>query len=158
MARQRPLNQVMLHFVEAHFLEARSASRRRGAQTEIAGAHQRPGRQQHAALDRVIQLANVARPGMFVKDLRGDGIESTDCLAVTLRIAAQKMVRQQVDVFLALAQRRQMNFDGIEPKKQVLAKSAGSSLRGYIHVGGGNHAYVDAPRTGGADALELASL
>ena len=156
--RQRALNQVMLHFVEAHFLQARSASRSRGAQTEIAGAHQRSGRKQHATLDRVVELANVPRPGMLVKDLRGDGIESTDGLAVALRIAAQKMVCEQIDVFLALAQRRQVNFNRIQPEKQVLAESPGSCLRGYIHVGGGDHAHVHAPSAGRADALELAGL
>src|ERR1700687_5878200 len=95
---------------------------------------------------------------MLVKTLGGHRIESADGFAVALRIAAKKMVRQHVDIFLALAQRRQKNVDGIEAKKQVLPKTARGGFRGYTHVGGGNHAHTHAASAGRADALELAGL
>src|SRR5258707_12603027 len=68
------------------------------------------------------------------------------------------MVRQQINIFLALAQGRQMNFDGVEAKKQVLAETPSRGLRGDIHVGRGNHAHIDAARAVRAHALEFASL
>src|ERR1700687_1762018 len=95
---------------------------------------------------------------MLVKNLGGHRIESADGFAVALRIAAKKMVCQHVDIFLALAQRPQMNFDGIEAKKQVLAKTSRGGFRGSIHAGGGNHAHIHAASAGSADALELAGL
>src|ERR1700730_7952969 len=64
--RQRALNQVMLHFIEAHLLEPRTGARSRGAQTEIPGTHQWSCGKQHSALDRMIQFANVSWPRMLV--------------------------------------------------------------------------------------------
>src|SRR6266436_6465733 len=105
VACQRALNQMMLNVIEAHLFEPRASTRSSGPQSQIGRTNQGPGSQQHSSLNRVIQFAYIARPGMLVKNLRGDGIESTDCFAVALRITAQKMVRQQIDVVFTLAQR-----------------------------------------------------
>src|ERR1700680_1874124 len=115
--RERALNQVMLHFIEAHLFEPRTGARSHGAQTKIAGSHPRSCGEQPSPLYVMIHFTNVSRPRMLVENLCRYRIETADGLAITLRIPAQKVVRQQIDVFLALAQRRQMNLNRVEPKK-----------------------------------------
>src|SRR5882757_8688911 len=95
---------------------------------------------------------------MLMKNLRGDGIESTDRFAVALRIAAQKMMRQQINVLFTLAQRRQMNLDGIQAEQQILAKAPRCSLGRDIHIGRGDDTYIDAARARRAYALKFARL
>src|SRR5258705_10078662 len=90
VASQRALNQMMLHVIEAHLFEPRASTRSSGPQSQIGRTNQRSSGQQYAALNGVIQFAYIARPGMLVKNLRGDRVESTDRFAVALRITAQK--------------------------------------------------------------------
>src|SRR5204862_4661688 len=77
------LDEVPLHFVEAHLLQlGRSAGGLR-AQAEIRRAHGRSGRKEHAPLHRVIQFANVARPGMLMIRVVGCGNYSEKLLMIT---------------------------------------------------------------------------
>src|SRR5690348_6897933 len=94
VARERALNQVMLYFVQTHFFEPRAGTRRRRTQSQIRGAHQRPGGKQHAAFDRVVQLADIPRPQMLVQYLSRDRIEAADGFTIALCVAAQEMVRK----------------------------------------------------------------
>src|SRR2546423_6159939 len=129
----------MLDIVKAHFFEARCSAGSSGAQAEVPGAHERAGGEQDAALDGVIEFADVSGPGMLVKDLRCDGIKSGDGFAIALGIAAEKVMREQVDIFVAFAQWREMNFDGVETEKKILAEASGSGFGGDINICGGGH-------------------
>src|SRR5579859_7401725 len=106
----------------------------------------------------MIQLAHISRPRMFEKKLRRARIEARNAFAITLRIATEKVVRQQGDVLAAFAQGRKMDFDGIQSKKKVLAEAPGGSLGSHVGVGGRQNSHVHAPCRGRTDALQLAGF
>src|SRR6266404_8393820 len=124
MAGKCALNQIPLDFIEAHFLQLCGAARDLRAQTQISGAHRWSGRHQHPALDGMIQLANVSRPGVFVKGLHRGGVKASNVFSVPVRVALEKMVRQKIDVLTAVPQRWNMDLDGIQAKEKVLPKAS----------------------------------
>src|SRR5579863_1718618 len=63
IACQGFLNQDALDFFDAHFIKAQGCLAR-GAQPQIAGADLRALREQNGALDGVVELADIAGPGM----------------------------------------------------------------------------------------------
>src|SRR5690348_3132832 len=158
MARQSALYEVALHFVQAHFLETHCAACGSAAQAEISGADKLSLGKQYAPLDSVIQLADVSRPRVFMEKLCRARIEPRNAFSVALRVAAQKMVRQQGDVFAAFPQRWKMNLDGVQSKEQILPESSRSGLGAYIRVGSRQHAHVHPSRRRGADSFEFARL
>ena len=46
------------------------------------------------------------------------------CLFISRRVLVEEMMDQQRDVLLALAQRRELELDDVEPEKQVFAEFA----------------------------------
>src|SRR5579859_7227757 len=95
---------------------------------------------------------------MFVEELGGHGVETGNGLAIALRIAAEEMVREEVDIFLTFAERREMDFDGVKAEEKILTETTGGGFHGDIDVGGCDDANVDAAGAGGADTLELAGF
>src|SRR5437870_6988424 len=77
----------------------------------------------------MIQFAHVAGPGMLMKRFERRGIESGDVFAIALRVAVKEMVRQEIDVFAAVAQRRQVNLNGVQTEEQTLEHQSRSHLR-----------------------------
>ena len=63
------------------------------------------------------------------------------------------MIRQQRNVLLPIAQRRDENRDDVQAEVEVFAEAAGADLGGQILVGGGEHARVHADARGSADRL-----
>src|SRR5437016_2149164 len=84
-ARHRLLDQESLDVLEAHLLDARRRILVQ-AQAEVARTDRRRLRHQHAALDRVIELADVARPRMIEQRLQRLRLEPGDVLAIALRV------------------------------------------------------------------------
>src|SRR5579859_468979 len=158
MARQGALYQVALHFVQAHLLETHCAARGSAAQAEISGADKLSLGKQYSPLDCVIQFADVSRPRVFMQKLCRAGIEPRDAFSIALRVAAQKMVRQQGDVFAAFSQGWKMNLDGVQSKEEVLPESSRRGLRTHIRVGSRKHAHVHPSRRRGADSFEFSGL
>src|SRR5947209_4613371 len=103
----------------------------------------------------MIQFAHVAGPGMLVKSFERRGIESGDVFAVTLRVAVKEMVRQKIDVFAAVAQRRQVNLNGIQTEEQVLTKAPGSRFRIDVGIGCRQDPHVHAACGRGANTLKI---
>ena len=64
-------------------------------------------------------------------------------------------VHQDGDVLLALAQRRQVNGDHVDTKKQVLPELSAGDHLGQVFVGGGDDPHIDPHRTVIADPVEL---
>ena len=110
------------------------------------------------ALDRVAQLAHVARPGIGVEGLPRLGVEALELLAVLLGELAQEGHGEQGDVVAPLAQGRHVDVDDVEPVVEVLAEGSLADLLLEVAVGRGDDAHVDLDRLLAADALELALL
>src|SRR5438093_1570739 len=154
-ARHRLLDQESLDVLEAHLLDARGRILVQ-PQAEIAGADRGGLRHQHAALDRVIELADVARPRMVEQRLQRRRLEAGDRLPVPLRVLLQEVRRQRRNVFTPLAQRRQGNLDRVQPEEQILAEPARRNFFREIRVRRRDDADVDVARARRADALEVA--
>ena len=108
---------------------------RAGAQPEIGRLDQRSGGHQHGALDRVIELADVAGPGVLEQHLHRAALEPGQPLAIALRVLPQEVLREQRQVLAAIAQRRQPDLDGVQAEQQVLpepARRSTSSVRSAL--------------------------
>ena len=99
-------------------------------------------------------------PGQAWRASRSQGlvIEARDRLPVALDVLLEEVLGQQLDVLPALAQRRQVDRDRVEPEEEILAEPAGGDLRRKVGVGGGDEPHVGPDRPRGADPLELAGL
>ena len=56
------------------------------------------------------------------------GIETGNVLPVALRVAVKEMMRKQINIITAVAQRGQMNLDGVQAEEKVLPEPASGSL------------------------------
>src|SRR5580700_431349 len=101
------------------------------------------GFQSHGALDRVLQLAYVARPVVGFEALHGLWLDGLDGLGHGFAIALQERAGQQRDIFAALAQRWQMDGDHAQPVVKVLAETAFGDFFFEVFVGGGDYSHVD---------------
>src|SRR5262245_48461933 len=68
------------------------------------------------------------------------------------------MLGERQYVFFAVAKRRQVNVDDVQPIKEVFAEVAGSDGALEIRVSSGNDSSVDLARLGVAERRELALL
>ena len=117
----------------------------------VAGQH-------HAAFDQVLQLTDVAGPGVGEHGVDGAAGEAGDLAAVAAVELVQEVVHEHGDVLPAFAQRRHAHGQHVQAVVQVLAKAAGLHLAPEVEVGGGHHAHVHREGLGAAHALDLAGL
>ena len=99
------------------------------AQAEVGRLDQRALRHQHRALDRVIELADVAGPAVLEQHLHRAALEPGEALPVALRVLAEEVLREQRQILAAIAQRRQPDLDRVQPEQQVLPEPAGRRPR-----------------------------
>ncbi len=106
------------------------------------------------ALDDVAQLADVAGPVVLLE--RGEGgVGDFDVgAAVLLAELGEEFAGEERDVFLAIAQRRDVEGDDVEAVEEVFAEVAAGDLLFEVLVGGGDDAGVDVDGRGGADGVE----
>ena len=116
-------------------------------------------RQDHRALDDVLELAHVARPGVRrpATPARAGSMPRTR-LPMVCAYFWTKCSHEQRDVAGPVAQRRQRDREDVEPVVEILAELAVGDQLLEIAVGRRHHAHVDLDRLGAADALELALL
>ena len=118
-----------------------------------------PARQHDRALDDVLELAHVARPVVLrqqIERLRRQ-LEVASCL-FSSPYFSRKCCDEQRDVVLAIAQRRQLDRDDVQPVEQILAEPPVLHHLPQVDVGRGDDADVDLDRLHAAEAHELALL
>src|SRR5262249_43616993 len=118
----------------------------------------RAGRERDRLLDRVLELADVAGPG--VRDQRAiRGRRERAALATEARgRRGEEVLDQERHVLGPLAQRRQRDADDVQPIVQVLAELAALRLRFQVLIRRREHADVDLDRAVAADAFDLSLL
>jgi hypothetical protein len=121
---------------------------------EVLGADLVAVAQDDGPLDGVLQLADVAGPGVAGQLGAGGVAEAGDLGVVLLDEAAQEVLGEQQGVAAAQAQRRQLDVHDVEAIIKVLAEAALADVLGEVAVGGGDEAHVDLDRLAAADALE----
>ncbi|HXV20177.1 MAG TPA: hypothetical protein VD811_04180, partial [Desulfuromonadales bacterium] len=108
-------------------------------------------------LDGIFQFADVSRPVVGHQQGHRPAGDLGDALAAGVELLDEGL-RQQGDVLLALAQRRQVDGDDAEPVVEVLAEIPLVDLPAQVLVGGGDDAHVGLAGLDAADALELPLL
>src|SRR4051794_7585692 len=146
---QRQQDQSPLRFVDGgargerdrrqRFLAARDQQRR-----QVLGLDEVAVGEDRRALHHVPQLADVARPGILLEDLQRLLLHRPHRLAVARVELGEERLDQQGHVFLAIAQRRQLEREHVQPVVEILAELAGAHGVGRVLVGRGNHPHVDA--------------
>ncbi len=100
-------------------------------------------RQDHGALDRVLELAHVARPRVLVEQPSRLGVDAADVRAQARVVAREEVIDEERHVFAALAERGIMNGEDVDAIEEVLAKAPGLGLGREIAVRRGDDADVD---------------
>ncbi len=83
---------------------------------------------------------------MLQQHLHRAALEAGQALAVSLRVLAEEVLREQRRVFAAIAERGDADLDRVEPEEQVLAEPARGHFIIQVRVGRRDDADVDAPR------------
>src|SRR4051794_9695875 len=107
------------------------------------------------AIDHVAQLADVARPLVLLQRLDEVRFDRLDLLLFRLIQLLQEEVREERDVFEALAQRRDLDGEHVQPVVEVLTHLAVDNRFLRIAVRCGDDARFDVDLLVAADAPEL---
>ena len=142
---QRGLDRGAIGFVG--WRGRRAAARR---QAEIGRRRASLLRQQRARW--IVLRSSRTLPGQRCAQQRAFGV------VAELLARGQEVPRQRQDVVGALGQRRQLQFDRVEPVVEVLAELAGADQRRQVGVGRADHAHLDLALAVAAQALEAAGL
>src|SRR3569623_1088661 len=92
-----------------------------GRQREMLGRKRGVARQDHSALDRVAQRADVAGPIVFDQHSACRRRQRGGRAGVTLRVMRKVMIDQRGNILATFAQRRQVDLDRVEAEQQILA-------------------------------------
>src|SRR5712692_10453876 len=101
-ARERPLDEPALRLLQRHGVEI--GRRRSGPEAEIVQLDALAARHEKPALHGVLQLTDVARPGIFDDRLQRRGREGRWWMPVLAHLPEQEVLRQERDVLAPLAQ------------------------------------------------------
>ena len=135
------------------------AGRRRPAgELQVVAGDLRAAGQDQRALDHVLQLADVPRPGVGAERGHRRGVDPAHRLAGAGRVLLQEVLGQMRDVARPIAQRREQDREDVQAVIEILSKRAVGDLLLEIAVGGRDDADVDLDRLGAAHPLELALL
>ena len=102
-------------------------------------------------VDGVRQLAHVARPVIALEAIDGRRRERLRRVAALVELR-EEVLREELDIVAALAQRRHVQRKHLQPVEQVLAQPAGRHCVVRIAVRRGEDAHVRLDRAVGADA------
>ena len=110
-------------------------------------------------LDHVLELANIARPGVLgqrLHRLRRDAVDSRAARCGELR---EELVHKHRNVFSTITQRRNDYVNDVEAIEQILAERPLLDHFSQVTVGRSDHTHVDDAATAvGANFLQLACL
>src|SRR3981189_1995750 len=86
--------------------------------------------QDHRSLNDVLQLTDISRPRIGLAQFKRIHVDFANLLAGFLRVSLNEVLNQHRNILLALAQRRYLNRENVEPVKQVRSKrSRGNGCR-----------------------------
>src|SRR5215470_16405707 len=124
----------------------------------LINAEGRGFRNDHRALNHVLQFPNVSRPGVGLQQVQGLLIYLTDLLSDLPRVAVNKILYQQRNILLTFAQRRNLDGKDVKPVKEVAAESSSGYGGLQVSVCGGNDANIAGDGTAAADPFEFPFL
>src|SRR6266849_6684445 len=158
--RERRLDGVLFVGRQRAGGEAGDRRGRRGPTGEPPRIDREPVRitQDHRALDEVLQLADVARPVVRMKQRRRRRGDAADPLADALGVAMGEVFDEQGDIGPTVAEGGHVQGEHVEPIEEVRAEGAVGDGGVEIAIRGGDHAHVYADGRAPTDPLEFALL
>src|ERR1700680_4467411 len=110
------------------------ALRRSARQPAFIHTEDFPFAQDHGPFDNVLQLTNVARPGITAEQLQSLLADFSNSLAQLSGVPLNEIFNQFRNVFASLTQRRHLDRKHIQPVEQIHSKCArgGGSLEGAV--------------------------
>ncbi len=115
-------------------------------------------REQHRALDAVLQLPDVSRPVVVHQHVDRRRRDATNPFAVRLAVDLHEVIRQQQDVGLAFAQRGHTDRKHVQSVVEILTKPSVRDELPKIVVRRRDDADVCAKGLGASHPLELPLL
>jgi hypothetical protein len=112
------------------------------------------GRQDHGALDHILQLTDVARPRILLQKFGCGRRESGETLSQFDVEVLQQIESEWNNVFLTFAQRRDVERHDVEAVVQIFAEGAARDGFFQVSVGGGHETHVYLDRTRPAQSHE----
>jgi nitroreductase len=112
-------------------------------------------REDDCALQDVLQVADVARPGIRLEPADRGGIDAVKPPGVPRRELVEKVLRQERDVLRPITERRDLDREDTQPVVQVLTERLFADGLLHVTVGGGDDTDVDLPRARADDPIEL---
>src|SRR5260221_4487785 len=112
----------------------------------------------HRALEYVLQLADVSRPRIGLKQFERLLVDTLYVLGSFSRVAIDKVLHQQGNVGSSLSKRRYLNREVVQPIKQIMTEGPSADGGLQVAVGGCDHPHVSADSTIAADTLKLMLL
>ena len=114
VASEGLLDEETLHLLQVQVFDRARPVVADRPQPEVSYFHSLPLRHQHRPLDRVVELADIAGPGIIAKRPRRGLLEPIDRLSIVARVDRKKVLRQRLDVAPAVAKRREADFEWSE--------------------------------------------
>ena len=99
-----------------------------GGEAEVGGGDAGGVGHEDGSFEGVFELADVAGPGVGEKLLEGSGVEALDLFAVAAGVAGEEVGGEGGDVFAAVAEGGEADFDGVEAEEEVGAEAAFGGL------------------------------
>jgi hypothetical protein len=130
----------------------------RAANSKAVRAELATGGDDRGALERVGQLAQVARPGVLAQAGEAGVGDAQGAATGPLGLLGEHGGAQEGEVVEALAQRGEAQREHVEAVVEIFAEAALGDRAGEVDVGGGEDADVDADGPVAADGLEGALL
>lgn len=106
------------------------------------------------ALDEVLELADVAGPGVLLEGGEGGVVDALDGEVVGDAVGAEEVLAEERDVAGALAERGEVDGDDVDAVVEVFAEAAGVDHLFEVFVGGADEAEVDFAKGATAEALD----
>src|SRR5487761_66292 len=127
-------------------------------QMNVGSIEHRAGGEGDAPLKDVFELAHVARPVKIHEELHRSRRDAPDGFAGFTRESFQEKISESGNVFLVVAQRRNINCDDVEPVVQVLAKRALFQSGAQVAIRRYNQPHIHLQGFCSAQTLKLAFL
>jgi hypothetical protein len=116
------------------------------------------GGQNDRPLHDVLQLTDIARPGMLTQRRIGSGRQAQSGATGASAVIGKEMTRQRSDILASLPQRRNQQGKDVQAIEQVLTKVTPGHGVGHVAIGSGDDADIEDHRLLAADPLDFALL
>src|SRR6267154_4947399 len=109
-------------------------------------------------LDDVLQLANITRPGICLKQVEALFAHRLKVFSSFPCITIDEVLDQQGNVFSSFSQRRNLNRKNVETIKQIAAKCTLDDGSLQVAIGSGDHPRIRSDRLIATHTLKLSLL